>query len=446
MTTIILRLFCPSQPPDNGTLWSWMLLEQRKTLPYGLLAQGQSLLSELPVASVVELILPAHQVTFLRLRLPAGQRSRLLQALPYLIEEHLMSPPEQVHVALATHDGDNATVATLDKSVLRSVLAQLSSYGIRPQRALPATLLLPLPDNGWSVAIQGNECFVRQEACYGFALEMPHDHLPPVSLRLALEADRTPSQNKHPPERLWIFANTLPTAPNQIEIIANTNPIEATRWQDALGIPCYLNGNNSDAPQTGKETAMDWRSAPAPMQFNLLQGEFAPHHTDSALVRNCKKCGALLLILVLFQLSANGVWLLYKQHQIKSLQNDMTALFLHTFGQNNVVVDAALQMQRKYQSMQAAQGQPAQGDFLVMLAAVSQHLPAGLIAQISAIEFQAGHLQLTMPQQPTETDLHQAVSDLRKHGLLATIQQDAKAQVILDMASQAEIATEPDQR
>lgn len=444
MNTTILRLFSPAQAPDDATRWSWMLLEQHKAAPSRILAQGERLLAEMPKAAFTELILPAHQVTFLRVRLPAGQRSRLLQALPYLIEEHLMSAPEQVHVILAMHDSAHATVATLEKSVLRSVLTQLAIHGIQPQRALPITLLLPLPHNGWSVAIQGNECFVRQEACYGFALEMPHDHLPPVSLRLALEAARTPSQNKHPPERLWIFANTLPTAPNPIENIANTNPIEATRWQDALGIPCYLNGNNGDAPQTGKETAMDWRSAPAPMQFNLLQGEFAPRHTDSALVRNCKKCGALLLILVLFHLSANGVWLLYKQHQIKSLQHDMTALFLDTFGQNNVVVDAALQMQRKYQSMQAAQGQPAQGDFLVMLAALSQHLPAELIAQVSAIEFQGGHLQFKMPQQIPETDLHQAMTGLRKEGWLAAIHRDSNAQITVEIVAEPETALERD--
>lgn len=446
MKTTLLRLFTPPQPPDHRTLWTWILLEQQKAVPYRILAQGQSVLTDVPVAGVIELILPAHQVTFLRLRLPAGQRSRLLQALPYLVEEHLMSPPEQVHIALAMHDGDNATVATLEKSVLRGLLIHLAEQGVKPQRALPATLLLPLPDNGWSVAILDRDCFVRQEACYGFALEMPRDHLPPVSLRLALEAARNPSQNSHPPEQLWIFANTLPTAPNQIENNANTNTIEAPRWQEALGIPCHLNRNDSDAPQTGKETAMDWRSAPAPMQFNLLQGEFAPAHTDSALVRNSKKCGVLLLLLVLFHLAASSLMLLYKQHQIKSLQSDMTALFLNTFGQNNVVVDAALQMQRKFQNMQAAQGQPTQGDFLIMLAAASQHLSAELVKQVTAIQFQTGHLQLTIDQQSNETDLQQTISGLRKQGLLAKIQHDAKGQVILDIASQTENALEAEQQ
>jgi hypothetical protein len=260
---------------------------------------------------------------------------------------------------------------------------------------------------------------------------MPQNGLPPVSLRLALDAARQAEGGDLPPDLLWIFTSASTNTPDHAHVdTMAAPPIVPSVWQEALGIPCKraydTAGLDPQAEHSAQGNDPDWRSTPAPNQFNLLQGEFAPRQTDSVLLRNCKKWGDFLLLILLLHFGLSGIWLLYKQHQITLLQKEMTGLFLHTFGQNNVVVDAALQMQRKYQAELAAQGLPAHGDFLVMLAAASQHLPASLIAEVRGLQYQAGHLQLVLPQESPEADLQQAMLGLRKQGWLVNIKHDAQ--------------------
>lgn len=89
-------------------------------------------------------ILPAECATLLEAVLPAGQRRRMLDAIPYVLEDELASPIEDLHFAVgaATPSG-GYRVAVIEKALLRRVLAHLGEAGLAPAVVCLDSLLVP---------------------------------------------------------------------------------------------------------------------------------------------------------------------------------------------------------------------------------------------------------------------------------------------------------------
>jgi general secretion pathway protein L len=123
-------------------------------------------------AAQVVAVVPGQAVTLLSVPRIARQRQRLLQALPYAVEEQLAQPVEDVHiVAPARIEGDQVPVACVAHADMRAWMARLDALGIQPDRMLPDMLLLPAPAAAASLARVGGRALVRSGADAGFAVE-----------------------------------------------------------------------------------------------------------------------------------------------------------------------------------------------------------------------------------------------------------------------------------
>jgi len=124
-------------------------------------------------AGEVVVLVPAEDVLLTETRLSARNRSQLLQALPYAIEDQLLSAVEDLHFAAAVGSDDQVGVAVVARSTLGAWLDQLAVHGIRPDVLVPESLAL---QSGPSALIEDRRAIVRCGAWSAFACSL--DELP----------------------------------------------------------------------------------------------------------------------------------------------------------------------------------------------------------------------------------------------------------------------------
>ena len=408
----VLRIFIPSIALEADTEFDWVLFEGDSLYENKVMRSGRDALQALPLADEIELAISSEFVSFIRATLPAGSRRHVQESLPYLVEDSLMTSPEQAHVVIAEQLGtSDAMLATVDRQILARILQHFQSANIAPQRVFPITLLPPMPSFGWAVVCEqsadATEFFLRTGHSAGLALESDEPNpqtafppSPPLALQLAVKQARSgPDNAAEPPGSLYLYAAT------------NTLPADTVIcWQEILGVQCLA-------------TDRQWRHAPSPA-MNLLQGDFAPASTGWAWLKQCRPAGILLVLVLCVQLAGICIDWARGLHQQDQLETEMNTLFLATFPGTAAIVDAPLQMQRKHAELQHEAGNADASDFLPLLAAVSAQMGQVEANTTQRMDYVAGTLTLqlravnesaalALAGRLNATGLHAGISDLQ---------------------------------
>jgi general secretion pathway protein L len=122
-------------------------------------------------AEVVVLV-PAEDVLLTEVRLGARNRAQLLQALPFAVEDQLLSPVEDLHFAASTGVGDQVGVAVVAKRRMREWLDRLDAVGIRPDVLVPESLALPIADGAATAIVEDARAVVRLAPWSAFACSL----------------------------------------------------------------------------------------------------------------------------------------------------------------------------------------------------------------------------------------------------------------------------------
>ncbi|MCV6604949.1 MAG: type II secretion system protein GspL [Porticoccaceae bacterium] len=136
------------------------------------------------------LLLPGDKVVLNQLPCSAKERRHLRKAAPYELEEQLISDVEQLHFAFGHPQDDLVTVACCDQDWLQQQLDAFQEQGLEVHHMVPEPLLLPVVENGWTLAISGRAVVIRYGVSQGFALESP---LVPTALQQLAETDKPES-------------------------------------------------------------------------------------------------------------------------------------------------------------------------------------------------------------------------------------------------------------
>ena len=226
----------------NQDSCEWAILDRQGHV----LRRGRAMIGELPQCDETEIVVPASMTGFITAQLPPGNRNKVLSALPFLVEDSLISPPEDIHAALAAQSDSQVVIAVIQKAWCKRILERLARVEIYPARMFPETLLPELPRRGWAVVCRGNESFIRTSPTQGFPLDIDcSDATIPFVLKLALEQTEESTR----PAELAIYGDM----PEHVE-----------SWETQLDIPLV------------RATQQEWFLNNAKLTFNLLQGEFQP--------------------------------------------------------------------------------------------------------------------------------------------------------------------------
>ncbi len=169
---------------------------------------------------VVIAIIPGEDCLLSHATLPKLNRQRLLQALPYALEERLIADVSELHFAIGEYQTDGTVpVAIIKRQLIEAHIETLKQVGIEAHAMIPATLALPYTSKQWQVYVLKDICLVRTETYQGFACD--HEN---IATYLTLQL----TTSKELPECLQIYYFSEPAIPLELPHIV----IQETFCQD----------------------------------------------------------------------------------------------------------------------------------------------------------------------------------------------------------------------
>lgn len=337
--------------------------------------------------------------------IPARNRQRLLQALPYALEDRLAQDVEQMHFAPGFRRADGSVpVAILERESLGRWLEELRAAGIEPARMIPDILALPYQPGDWTLLVDGAMALVRTAVQSGLAIEI--ESLAPL-LAAALE-----ELGEQRPERLHVYAPRARIA--ELEALATLGlEIVAHPGMDAEADSDMASPLMVMAPQAATAEAIE-----------LLQGDYARHERLGINWRRWRSVAILFALLITVNLGA----LVYDQIRLgresARLQADIEAIYRQAFPETQRVVDARVQMERGLASLRHGGGES--GGFLDLMRDASATLGGASGVAIQRIAYQDRRLDLSL-HVPDLQQLDALVRQLGEQGGVTAEIQSANA-------------------
>ena len=326
---------------------------------------GQAAVHELPPAQgEVVAVVPWQQLSWHAVTLPAQSGPRLGAVLQGLLEEQLLDEPTHLHLAVAPHaptrSGGPTLVAACSRSWLHQALAPLEAAGLRVQRLVPECapasdtppVLHLVPHGGQAVGLLRHAQGVT-----------PIPHATRSAWAAALAEVST----------CWSEPGVAQQASHWSTLEAGLQPA-AQRWLQAARTDWNLaqgEWGQSHAQRSGRWLQQAWRTL--------------RHAPDWRVVR----WGLGLLLGT--QLLGLNAWAWREQALLQEQQQRQQRVLTETFPQVRVVIDPALQMQREVEALRQATGAPSPQDADVLLARLSELLPAQ--ASVRQLNYSAGELR-----------------------------------------------------
>ena len=378
-----LELWLPRNWPAEDSELRW-----RRVAPAGAVREGsQRGLEGLAPAEDIIVWTPAAETLLLRARLPTRSSAKIVQALPYALEEQLIEPPESLHFAFA-HEADGAlAVAVTRRERMESWLAALAAAGLAPTRLAPVTLSLPLAEGAWTLSFVDGEIVLRSGVRAG--LGGPAELRPPVWLHAALAEARSESG-----------------APERILLVDAPADLDSAAWREGLGLPLE--------PMRPGEAAVP--EAP----LDLLQQHYAPRARMAALKRAYVPAAALLAAWLLATLAFDAIEWARLSRSAGAAEEEMRTLLMKSFPETRAILDPAEQMRRGLEDLSARSGVAAPGDMLSLLARAAPAIERESRLRVQGVEY--ADRALTIRLVASEADAESLARTLRARALEADVQ------------------------
>ncbi len=310
-------------------------------------------------------VVPGVDVLVQTLPMPKASWRNLLRALPFLLEEKVASPLENLHFSLGPPlEGGQRPVAVIEAGLMEQWLAVLDEAGIRPDAMVSETLLLPWEARTWTLLQTPERALLRTGSHTGLAMD---SHNVPFMLGRALaDTDLTTR-----PDKLVVF-NYLP------EPLALPLP-------DGAGVIVEESRPDVDP------LAFLARNALETGGLNLLQGRFGAQGRWEGLLRPLRLTALLLLLWLFVKLGVLFVASQRMETQVAALDGRMQDIFSQSFpGSRPVRPEAQMREKVKRLQQEAGGGQ----EFLDLLIQTGPPVLAAPGTVVERIHYQEGLLDL----------------------------------------------------
>ncbi len=312
----------------------------------------------------VVLLVPGIDVVLTQAHLPVRQMHKLVQAVPFALEDQLAEDIDNLHFPLGARTPDGGVaVAVVARQRMDEWLAPFLDAGIQPEAVHPDTLCLPLPPADaepapWTVLIEPGRALVRSGRDAGFACEA--DLLPSLLRRATV--------SEAPAFRVHVAPGAR--APGDLPDGAET----------------------AAAPADAFRLLLDGLAQRTPL--NLLQGTYA---TSSGTIRHWRAwraTAALAAVLLVAWLAAQGVTAYQLSRQADALNAEATRVFQQTFPDIERIVDMRAQGEQALSRLtRSASGHSG---FLFLLARSAQALAKTPGITVDQIEYRDDRLDLSL--------------------------------------------------
>jgi general secretion pathway protein L len=314
------------------------------------------------------ILVPGTELFLTQVDIPSKQWRRVVQAIPYALEEQLAEDIETLHFAVGQRvsQAGEIAVAVISNRQMDAYLQQLNTVGITPTRLIPDILVVPQPEAGWGIVFFDNVALVRIGLQAGFAIETIH-------LKKALSLALVEHQ-AHPPQQIVLYNGGEQLLDELSE----------------LGIPIEEKNHDSGA--------LAWLipGLLAKNAINLIQGKYHPQDKIKHLWRPWRLTAALVLLWLTIQVIQQGISYHNLRQQQEILNAQVVALYRKTVPEARKIVNPRVQMEQQLIALQTQHGQDSKSDdnFLDLLNSISVPLVRTPGFDLKRLDYQQGRLNL----------------------------------------------------
>lgn len=362
---------------------SWAVINADNTLRQSAYRDNSEGLAQISEDKEIIVIVPAEDVLLMKAELPKMSKTKLYQALPFAVEEQLVSDVDTLHFAASDQEADGRlSVAIVSQDKMQMWLSQLQAMHIKPDKLIPETFALPMEHHVWHVFI--NEmATVRISDFQGFASDKNNFS---ELMDIALQSSDTP-------KLLHIHNYTKEAYVSNL-----TLPVEIK--EDFFSHDKFI----ADLARYAIQTPY----------INLLQGRYAVKKAKFPQMNKLWQVTAYLAaawigLLFLYPL----VSYLILSHRMNNIDNQIAQIYKRHFPQSTSIVAPKLRMQEKLQKLDAT---ISENRLLLLMGYIGKGMHATPSIKLKRMEFQNN--QLTLDLMAANSDDFSAFTDyLTQQGL-----------------------------
>lgn len=357
-------------------------------------------------------LVPARSVLRTDTDIPVRSTSKLLQALPFAMEEQLAEDVDQLHFAIGSRrPGSRLPVAVVQRSKMEAWRERFAQAGISPVGLysegdalgdIPGTTIL---------LIESDQVMLRTpDGSLATADRGGLDTL--IDLWMAA---RKPSNDDKATEPVNLLIYTTADAQQDLDsFIGHIQPLV-----DTLDVKLLSDGT---LPRMASQITVN-------PGVNLLQGEYAPRSNFAAYWPAWRVAAILLLGLIGTASAVKVVEIVRLDRQIEALDGAIEQAFRYTFPGTGEIRDARALFDSKLRELGSNVSASSQSDFLDTLEAIAAAVSQSTDDQskLEAINYRSGvtELRVLAPNVESLDTLQKAIV---KHGGLSAEIQSANPQ------------------
>ncbi len=310
------------------------------------------------------IFVPAVDILLTEVTLPKLSRQRLIEALPFALEEQLIDDVHELHFAIGPYQtNSHVPVAIVAQKKLTEWITLFKQYDITPRALYSAVFLLPFVENNWSVSLLQEAFTVRQSKYQGFCGEQINLS---NMLEFALES-----------------ASEKPECINIDSTIENFPEINHTKFES---ITIH---STSLSEQSWLEKFPQWTTST--FGINLLQNKYQPKHKASETKKIWIGAACAFAAWILLAFLGELVSFFILNHETNRTETAINQIYKKNFPQATSVVSPRERMTNKLSSLEE---QANKNYFLVLLAKVGQPLMQSSQVHLKTMDFRDGQLTL----------------------------------------------------
>lgn len=319
------------------------------------------------------LLVPSTDVRLSSVQLPARQIAKVLQAVPFALEDQLADDIETMHFALGQRQTDGTwPVAAVARDAMARWIEGFVARGLHPDAIIPDVLTLPVPGDGQlSLLIDGDDVLVRSGLASGFAC-----HRDDLELCLQMvDPERSRTLRMMIPRDQVFDPSTLPWAQEALHGFGH--PLEA-----------MLQGLTAGA------------------SIDLLQGDYSPRKDLQRLWRPWRAAAALAGIAVVLAAAVHGVQAFRIGKELEALRAHNQQRYQEVFPAETRIVDLEAQLDQQFTRLTTG---PSAAALMPLMGVVADAIGAVAGLSVQTVQFRDAALYVALGAQ----DL-QAVEQLKR--------------------------------
>ena len=277
----------------------------------------------------VVVLVPGTQVMLTGAAVPSRNRQRIAEAIPFVLEEHLIDDVEALHFAIGQRgpDGRVSTVVVA-RDLMDVWTARLAEAGLRPDVMTPDMLAAPLAEDEWTAVEEDDVTLLRTGYQSGLAFDT-------YNLAAILPAALESSEG---------------AAPRRIRIITG-DPGRSP------GLPAAADGPEIAAePYAEPGLAVLARGYDPRAVVNLLQGPYSRREQMGRLWRPWRPAAVLLIAWLAIQAGATISDYVHLKHEETALRHHIDQTFHAALPDVKHLVNPRVQMQRRLDALRGGGG------------------------------------------------------------------------------------------